>query len=188
VPCVPSKTQIRQWFVTNYSKSCCLDCTEYWGIVSLDMNFARLLLTCPLLLEESISPWQYCVAPSCQHLCQSSHFHSQLMWSFLRWSTCLHVCPSFILMSDLRLCTITQGTHFDPGCRFLAMHDTLANIELATPSTQIVVGFLLRLLLSYMWLLIRLEEIEMCANLKQWAWSHSSHSMWRWSIGQEEIG
>ena len=23
---VPSKLQIRQWFVTNYSNSCCLDC------------------------------------------------------------------------------------------------------------------------------------------------------------------
>ena len=23
---VPSKIQIRQWFVTNYSNSCCLDC------------------------------------------------------------------------------------------------------------------------------------------------------------------
>jgi hypothetical protein len=27
LPCVPSKIQIRQWFVTNYSNSCRLDCT-----------------------------------------------------------------------------------------------------------------------------------------------------------------
>jgi hypothetical protein len=28
VPCVPSKTQIRQWFVTNYSDSCPQGCTK----------------------------------------------------------------------------------------------------------------------------------------------------------------
>ena len=27
--CIPSKIQIRQWFVTNYSNSCCLDCTVH---------------------------------------------------------------------------------------------------------------------------------------------------------------
>jgi hypothetical protein len=27
LPCVPRKTQIRQWFVTNYSNNCPLDCT-----------------------------------------------------------------------------------------------------------------------------------------------------------------
>ena len=53
VLCVPSKIQIRQWFVTNYSNSCCLDCTMHtvdFTIFSLDLNFARCLVTCPLLL------------------------------------------------------------------------------------------------------------------------------------------
>ena len=47
--CIPSKIQIRQWFVTNYN--CCLECTthtEDFTIFSLDMNFARYLVTCPL--------------------------------------------------------------------------------------------------------------------------------------------
>ena len=51
--CIPSKIQTRQWFVTNYSNNCCLDCTmliEDFTIFSLDMNFARCLVTCPLLL------------------------------------------------------------------------------------------------------------------------------------------
>ena len=44
--CIPSKIQTRQWFVTNYSNNCCLDCTmhtEDFIIFSLDMNFARLV-------------------------------------------------------------------------------------------------------------------------------------------------
>ena len=47
VLCVPSKIQIRQWFVTNYSNSCCLDCTMHtvdFTIFSLDLNFARCLV------------------------------------------------------------------------------------------------------------------------------------------------
>ena len=31
--------------------------TEDITIFSLDLNFARCLVTCPLLLQESISPW-----------------------------------------------------------------------------------------------------------------------------------
>ena len=53
VLCVPSKIQIRQWFVTNCSNSWCLDCTMhtmYFTIFSLDLNFARCLVTCPLPL------------------------------------------------------------------------------------------------------------------------------------------
>ena len=29
VLCVPSKIQVRQWFVTNYSNNGCLDCTMH---------------------------------------------------------------------------------------------------------------------------------------------------------------
>ena len=50
---VPSKIQTRQWFVTNYSNICCLDCTMHtvdFTMFSLDLNFARCLVTCPLLL------------------------------------------------------------------------------------------------------------------------------------------
>ena len=39
--------------VTNYSNNSCLDCTmhtEGFTIFSLDLNFARCLDTCPLLL------------------------------------------------------------------------------------------------------------------------------------------
>ena len=39
VLCVPSKIQIRQWFVTNYSNSCCLDCTMH----TVDLLFLALI-------------------------------------------------------------------------------------------------------------------------------------------------
>ena len=41
--CIPSKIQIRQWYVTNYSNSCCLDTilhTEICTVFSLGLNFA----------------------------------------------------------------------------------------------------------------------------------------------------
>ena len=61
VVCVCSKIQMRQWFVTNYSNSCCLDYTMHITIFSLDMNcFCQVpsyMLSSPL---ESNRPC-YCI-------------------------------------------------------------------------------------------------------------------------------
>ena len=41
---VPSKIQIRQWFVTNYSNSCHVGINRISTIFSLDMNLAKYVL------------------------------------------------------------------------------------------------------------------------------------------------
>ena len=39
---VPSKVQIRQWFVTNYSNSCCLDCISAIWTDNVDFTIFSL--------------------------------------------------------------------------------------------------------------------------------------------------
>ena len=73
--CVPSKIQIRQWFVTNYSNSCCLGCTMHTvdtTIFSPLGVYKLLMISCTPHLIHVVMIFHQILVPEMKH-CYITH-------------------------------------------------------------------------------------------------------------------